>query len=94
MFLKSQESHIQQPVFTLFVNTFVVLCLVFVLSDPHHTSLSGMSQVRVKNFISVMESMMRPYVSLAMRVHTHDRKRVAVLISGDGSNLQVCFIDV
>lgn len=48
----------------------------------------GASQVRVKNFVSVMERVMRPYVSSAMRVHTHNRKRVAVLISGDGSNLQ------
>jgi len=41
-----------------------------------------------------MESVMRPYVGLAMKVHTHNRKRVAVLISGNGSNLQVCFIDI
>jgi len=41
-----------------------------------------------------MESVMRPYVSTAMKVHTHNRKRVAVLISGDGSNLQVCFFDI
>jgi hypothetical protein len=60
----------------------------------HLTSVSGASQVRVKNFISVMESVMRPYVGAAVRVHTHNRKRVAVLISGSGTNLQVCFIDV
>jgi hypothetical protein len=59
----------------------------------HRTSLSGASQVRVKNFISVMERVMRLYVHSAMRVHTHNRKRVAVLISGDGSNLQVCCVD-
>ena len=41
-----------------------------------------------------MESVMRPYVSSAVKVHTHNRKRVAVLISGNGSNLQVCFIDI
>jgi hypothetical protein len=70
---------------------FVLFCLVFVQSDLYHTSVSGASQVRVKNFISVMESVMRPYIGAAMRVHTHNRKRVAVLISGTGSNLQVCF---
>jgi hypothetical protein len=35
---------------------------------------------------------MRPYVSSAVKVHTHNRKRVAVLISGNGSNLQVCLL--
>jgi hypothetical protein len=67
-----------------------VSCVLFSLIF-NRTSVSGASQVTVKNFISVMERVMRPYVSSAMKVHTCLRKRVAVLISGSGTNLQVYF---
>jgi hypothetical protein len=47
------------------------------------------SQVEVRNFIPAMETVMRPYVNVVMKTHTQNRKRVGVLISGTGTNLQV-----
>lgn len=46
------------------------------------------SRVEVANFVFAMEAVMRPYVNLVMKVHTRNRKRVGVLISGTGTNLQ------
>jgi hypothetical protein len=58
-------------------------CDLFFVSDA--------SQVEVTNFIPVMETAMRPYVNMVMKTHTQNRKRVGVLISGTGTNLQVFF---
>lgn len=57
----------------------------------YFTFLSDASQVIVKNFVSVMETVMKPYMNSVMRVHTRSRKRVGVLISGSGTNLQVFY---
>ena len=45
-------------------------------------------QVVVKHFESAMLSVMRPYVPSLLCMTTLQRKRVAVLISGSGTNLQ------
>ncbi|KAK7866200.1 hypothetical protein R5R35_001415 [Gryllus longicercus] len=46
------------------------------------------SLVVVDNFVSVMEAAMKPYVPSLVKYHVPDRKRVGVLISGSGTNLQ------
>ncbi|XP_069683657.1 trifunctional purine biosynthetic protein adenosine-3 [Periplaneta americana] len=46
------------------------------------------SQVDVTNFVPVMEALMRPYVKSVVKLHAPERKRVGVLISGSGTNLQ------
>jgi uncharacterized Fe-S cluster-containing radical SAM superfamily enzyme len=71
----------------MFVNVFCSVQTVFCSA-----SLSDTSQVEVTNFVSAMEAVMRPYVNLVMKAHTQNRKRVGVLISGTGTNLQVSFI--
>lgn len=45
-------------------------------------------QVVVRNFSEVMELSMRPFVPLIMKRHSAPKKRVGVLISGSGTNLQ------
>jgi subtilase family serine protease len=44
----------------------------------------GKSKVRVNNFVYVMERVMRKYVSLEMKVKNKKRKRVEVIIYGNG----------
>ncbi|KAJ4445407.1 hypothetical protein ANN_07212 [Periplaneta americana] len=50
--------------------------------------VSDVSQVDVTNFVPVMETVMRPYVKSVVKSHAPERKRVGVLISGSGTNLQ------
>lgn len=70
---------------------FVWFRFVSVWINIYCTFLSDASQVIVKNFVSVMETVMRPYVNLTVRIHTRSRKRVGVLISDNGTNLQVFY---
>lgn len=45
-------------------------------------------QVIVKNFSEVMEPLMRKYVPEVVKLNATPKKRVGVLISGSGTNLQ------
>lgn len=66
----------------------VVLCADRVLL----CLLSDASQVAVTNFVPAMETVMRPYVNLVTKARARNSKRVGVLISGTGTNLQVSLI--
>lgn len=45
-------------------------------------------QVIVNNFTEVMEPLMRPYIPSILQKNASIKKRVGVLISGSGTNLQ------
>lgn len=45
-------------------------------------------QVEILNFAEAMESLMKPYIPMVVKSRMVQRKRVAVLISGTGTNLK------
>jgi len=47
------------------------------------------SYVEVKKFANAMEPLMRPHIQTYVAARMHPKMRVAVLISGSGTNLQV-----
>lgn len=47
-----------------------------------------LSQVEINNFAEAMESLMNPYIPMVVKTRMVQRKRVAVLISGTGTNLK------
>lgn len=49
---------------------------------------SDMNQVVVNNFIESMDKVMRPYLPHLIKQNATERKKVGVLISGSGTNLQ------
>jgi phosphoribosylamine--glycine ligase/phosphoribosylglycinamide formyltransferase/phosphoribosylformylglycinamidine cyclo-ligase len=61
--------------------------LIFFGDSCRHHETIFLEQVVIKNFSNVMEVKMKPFVlSLVSRIST--KKRVGVLISGSGTNLQ------
>lgn len=47
------------------------------------------SHVEVKKFANAIEPLMRPHIQTYVASRMHPKMRVAVLISGSGTNLQV-----
>lgn len=47
------------------------------------------SSVEVKKFANALEPLMRPHIQTYVESRMHPKMRVAVLISGSGTNLQV-----
>ncbi|XP_063228160.1 trifunctional purine biosynthetic protein adenosine-3 isoform X2 [Bacillus rossius redtenbacheri] len=69
--------------------------VISLLASEHATVIGKVERfsgdgrrVEVDNFISSMERVMQPYVPSLVRSLQPNRKRVAVLISGSGTNLQ------
>lgn len=59
--------------------SFILCCCLFVLD---------VKQVVVNNFIERMDLIMRPYLPGFIQQHIVEKKKVGVLISGSGTNLQ------
>lgn len=53
-----------------------------------HVNIDGQSRVHVENFEKVLEQQMKQYVPSLVATLSKPLKRVGVLISGSGTNLQ------
>lgn len=65
------------------VNYFKCICCV---SKPHF--LLDVKQVIVDNFVDNMDKVMRPFLPNVIQYKAIEKKKVGVLISGSGTNLQ------
>ncbi|XP_047110551.1 trifunctional purine biosynthetic protein adenosine-3 isoform X2 [Schistocerca piceifrons] len=59
-----------------------------VIGQVEKLSSTGVPRVHVENFVPEMERIMRPFVESVVAAKEPPRKRVGVLISGSGTNLQ------